>query len=174
MGDIQPLSGGPFQETTGIGLEGHASVSFAQWGSTRLFAGLELGLVDFGVPSDGPPSVQAARENSLSLDYIAATLSFRFGEPGNHFVEIDTGLGAYAIDSKYVDCAVIVSCFQADTDAKSEGLILGVTGVIRPGITLGAKVHLVDFDPIESVDLGVTPFDGPIYSLFVGYEFNNW
>jgi hypothetical protein len=32
----------------------------------------------------------------------------------------------------------------------------------------------VDFDPIEAIDLGVSPLEGPIYSFFVGWEFSNW
>lgn len=174
LGDIQPLSGGPFEETTGSGIESRLSASFGRWGPARLVGGMELGLVDFGVGDSPLISLPNARLNALSLDYFAATLSFRFGNPGGHYVEIDSGLAAYAIDSKYVDCFIRGTLGCPDSDAKSEGVFLGVTGMLGPGILLGARVHLVDFDPIESVDLGVTPFDGPIYSFFIGYEFSNW
>ena len=39
---------------------------------------------------------------------------------------------------------------------------------------VGARVHFVEFDPIEAVDLGVSSLEGPIYSIFIGWEYSNW
>lgn len=172
--NVVPLgTGGPFPENTGLGAELGGYTSVARWGSVWLLAGMELGLTGFNYDAVFDTGLLEL-ESAMALDYLSASMSFRFGDPGGRYLDLDLGLGSYLADTLYIDCAVIVRCFRADTDSSATGIYLGVSGMVGSGIILGARIHNVDFDAIEAVDLGVSPLDGPIYSVFIGWEFSNW
>jgi len=119
-----------------------------------------------------PESIKA--ESAFEVNHITASLTARFREPGGRYLDLGVGLGKYYSDTKYIDCSVILSCFSADTGSSATGAYLELSGTPGKGILVGARVHFVDFDPIEAVDLRVSRLEGPIYSILVGWEYGNW
>ena len=175
LGDVVPVGhGGPFEtDGTGISFGGYTSV--ARLGSAWVLAGGELGFLGFNsdvIFEDDPNSVNT--ESAFEVNHILGSAIFRFIGSSSRYLDLGVGLGAYFSDTKYIDCSVIVRCFLAETGNSAAGLALTVSGSPGLGIILGGRVHLVDFDPIEAVDLGVRGFDGPIYSFFVGWEFGSY
>jgi hypothetical protein len=175
LGDVQPLGrGGPF-ETTGHGLDLGGYVSVAKLGSVWVLAGGELGLLGFN--SDvifESNSETASTESAFEVNRLSASVLFRFGQPGNRYLDLGIGLGQYYGDTKYVDCSVIVRCFGAETSDSTTGVYLEVSGTLGKGVLVGARIHQFEFDPIEAVDLGAKRLEGPMYTLFIGWEFSNW
>ncbi len=175
LGEVQPVGrGGPF-ETNGVGIDFGGYTSIARLGSVWLLAGGELGFL--GLNSDvifeqDPGSIKA--ESAFEVSHITASMTARFGEPGRRYLDLGLGLGKYYADTKYIDCSVILSCFSADTGDTATGAYLQLSGTPGKGILVGARVHFVEFDPIEAVDLGVSRLEGPIYSIFIGWEYGNW
>lgn len=175
LGDVLPLGrGGPF-ETDGVGISFGGYTSVARLGSAWVLAGGELGFLGFnsdvifeGDPFSGEP------ESAFEVSHILASAIFRFPYSRSRYLDLGVGLGHYVGDTKYIDCSVILRCFGAETTDTAAGLSLSIAGSPGVGIILGARVHLVDFDPIEAVDLGMRGLDGPIYSIFLGWEFGNW
>ena len=175
LGDVQPLGrGGPFQ-TTGVGIDFGGYTSIARLDSVWILAGGELGFL--GLNSDvilesDPGSIKA--ESAFEVSLITASMTARFGQPGGRYVDLGVGLGKYYSDTKYIDCSVILRCFGADTGDTATGAYLEFSGTPGKGILVGARIHFVDFGPIEAVDLGVSRLEGPIYSIFIGWEYSNW
>jgi len=171
LADVRPLGrGGPFETSgTGIELGGYASV--ARIGSVTVLAGMQLGLTGFNYDTifDSDPKAESA----IQLNYLSGAVRFRLGQAAR-YVDLELAVGSYTVDSKYIDCAIITSCFAAATSADATGVQFAVIGMVGKGVLLGARVHQVDFDPIEAIDLRATPLDGPVYSLFVGWEYGNW
>jgi len=175
LGDVMPIGrGGPF-ETDGAGIDFGGYFSVARLGSAWVLAGGELGFL--GLNSDvifEPGSFSGPPESRFEVNHIVASAALRFGQPASRYIDFGIGLGQYIGDTKYIDCSVILRCFGAETSDRPTGLSLSISGSPGLGIVLGARIHLVDFDPIEAVDLGMQGLDGPIYSIFVGWEFSNW
>ena len=175
LGDVQPLGrGGPF-DTNGVGLDLGGYMSIARLDSFWLLAGAELGFL--GLNSDvifeQDPS-SSGPESGFEVNHITGSITARFGEPGGRYLDLGVGLGQYYSDTKYIDCSVIVRCFNADTGSTTIAAYLELSGSPGIGILIGARIHFVDFAPIEAVDLGVNRLEGPIYSIFVGWEYGNW
>ena len=116
----------------------------------------------------------AKAESAFEVNRVSASVKFRFGRRGGRYLDIGVGLGEYIADSKYVDCSVVVTCFAADTGGSATGAYLELSGTPGKGVIVGFRMHEVEFDPIESVDLGVQSLKGPIYSVFAGWEFGSW
>jgi len=175
LGDVEPVGrGGPF-ETDGIGIDFGVYTSVARLSSALILAGGEIGLLGFNsdvIFEEDPGTANA--ESAFEVNHITASVKARFGEPGGRYLDLGVGLGGYYSDTKYIDCSVILNCFSAETGNSAIGGFLDVSGTPGAGILFGARVHLVDFDPIEAVDLGVSSLKGPIYSLYIGWEFGNW
>ncbi len=172
LGDVQPAGrGGPF-EISGHGIEFGGYTNVARWGPARLLAGVELGFLGFNsdVIFEADPKVGSA----LEMTYLTGSMTFRFGEPGGRYLDLDVGLGQYQADTMYIDCAAIVRCFSADTNSRTLGTYLGVSGTVGHGILLGARIHNASFDPIEAVGPDTGSLEGPVYSIFAGWEFGNW
>jgi len=175
LGDVRPLgAGGPFQ-TNGIGLDFGGYASIARFDSVWLLAGGELGFL--GLNSDvifeqdpGPDSLESAFE----VNHVTGSITARFGQRGGRYLDVRAGLGRYYADTKYIDCRVIVRCFGAETGSSDTAAFLEISGTPGKGVLLGARIRFVDFDPIEAVDLAVERLKGPIYSIFVGWEYGNW
>jgi hypothetical protein len=173
LGDVQPLGrGGPF-ETSGVGIDFGGYTSIARMDSVWLLAGGELGFLGLNsdvIFEDRSPDIESAFE----VNHITGAITARFGQPGGRYFDLGIGLGRYYSDTKYIDCSVILRCFSAETGDSATAAYLEVGGTPGKGVLLGARIHFVDFDPIEAVDLAVNALDGPIYSIFVGWEYSNW
>lgn len=175
LGDVQPVGrGGPFK-TDGVGIDLGVYTSIARLNSVWILAGGELGML--GLNSDvifeqDRGSLNA--ESAFEVNHITASVKARFGEPGGRYLDLGVGLGGYYSDTKYIDCSVILNCFSADTGNSTTGAFLDVSGTPGLGILLGVRIHFVEFDPIEAVDLGASKLTGPIYSIYIGWEYSNW
>ena len=175
LGDVTPVGrGGPF-ETDGVGISFGGYTSVARLGPSWLLLGGELGFL--GLNSDvifEPGTLSGEPESAFEVNHVTASAVLRLGDPGERYVDFGLGLGQYVGDTRYIDCSVILRCFAAQTSDRSLGLSLSIAGTPGYGLILGANIHLVHFDPIEAVDLSVQGLDGPIYSLFIGWEYSNW
>jgi hypothetical protein len=172
LGHVHPVGrGGPF-DTHGIGFDFGGYTTVARLDSLWLLAGGELGYLGFNsdVIFEDDPNLESAFE----VNHFAASIKVRFGEPGGRYLDLGVGLGKYYSDTKYIDCSVILRCFRAETGNDSSGTFIELSGTPGKGILVGARVHFVDFDPIEAVDLGLSRLEGPIYSIFVGWGYSNW
>ena len=127
-----------------------------------------------GFNSDVIVEADAKAESAIEMNYLTASMTFRFGEPGGRYLDLDVGLGRYFAHTMYIDCAAIVRCFSADGTSHSIGAYLGISGMVGHGIILGARIHNADFDPIDAIGPGTGSLEGPIYSIFAGWEFGNW
>ena len=140
-----------------------------------VFGGVGLGLL--GLNSNvifEQDSGSGDPESAFEVNHFAALVKARFGEPGGRYLDLGVGLGQYYSDTKYIDCSVILNCFSAETGNSATGALLEISGTPGRGFLIGARVHFVEFDPIEAVDLGVSKLKGPIYSVFLGWEYGNW
>lgn len=172
LGDVRPAGrGGPF-ETHGIGVNFGGYATVARLDSVWLLAGGEVGFL--GLNSDVIFEEDPTPESAFEVNHFAALIKGRFGEPGGRYLDLGVGLGKYYSDTKYIDCSVILRCFGADTGNSATGALIELSGTPGKGILVGARIHFVDFDPIEAVDLGLSRLKGPIYSLFIGWEYSNW
>ena len=172
LGDVRPAGrGGPF-ETHGIGIDFGGYTAVARLDSVWLLAGGEVGFL--GLNSNVIFEEDPARESAFEVNHFAALIKGRFGEPDGRYLDVGAGLGRYYSDTKYIDCSVIFSCFGAETGNSATGALIELSGSPGKGIFLGARIHFVDFDPIEAVDLGLRRLEGPIYSFLIGWEYGNW
>lgn len=175
LGDVVPVGRGGSFETDGVGISFGGYTSVARLGSAWVLAGGEIGFLGFNSDVIFEFDTFAAEpESAFEVSHVLASAIFRFIGSSSRYLDLGIGLGPYISDTKYVDCSVIVRCFAAETGNTAAGLSLSISGSPGSGIILGARAHLVDFDPIEAVDLGVRGLDGPIYSLFIGWEFGSW
>ena len=173
LGDVAPLGrGGPF-ETTGVGIDFGGYTSIARLKSVWLLAGGELGLLGLNSNVIFEQDPKGA-ESAFEVNHITGSFTARFGQRGGKYFDLGVGLGQYYADTKYIDCSVIVSCFAADTGSSATAAYLEFSGTPGKGVLFGARIHFVDFDPIEAVDLAVNRLEGPIYMIFVGWEYGNW
>jgi hypothetical protein len=172
LGNVQPAGrGGPFK-TRGTGIEFGGYTSLARWGPARVLLGAELGFMGFN--ADVIFEADGKAESAMETTYISTSAKFRFGEPASRYLDLDMGLGWYQADTKYIDCAAIPACLGAETRSSTIGASAGVRAMLGRGFFTGARIHIVDFDPIQALGPATGGLDGPIYSVFVGWEFANW
>lgn len=175
LGDVVPVGRGGSFETGGVGISFGGYMSVGRLGSAWVLAGGELGYLGFNsnvIFEVDPFSVEP--ESAFEVNHIMGSAVFRFFGSSSRYLDLGVGLGQYISDTKYIDCSVILRCFAAETGDTSVGLALSIAGSPGLGLIFGARVHFVDFDPIEAVDLGVRGLEGPIYSLYVGWEFGSY
>jgi hypothetical protein len=171
LGDLDPLGrGGPF-ETEGPGWEASIESSLTRWGSGILFGGFTVGMAGFNsdVFLEGFPD-----GNALDLTYAVVTLTWRLGERGNRFFDIDAGIGSYYANSLYIDCTAIPECFDAESSVNRAGGYIGASGSVWRGLKIGARVHYADFGVIGSIGPESGTLEGPMLTIQVGWEFGNW
>ena len=171
LGDLDPAgSGGPF-ETEGVGFDTSIKGSIGRFGSSIVFLGFNFGMAGFdsNVFLEGFPEGSA-----LDLTYAAATLNFRFGDPGQHYVDIDIGFGAYYASNLYIDCVAVPECFSSETNVTKPGGFIGASWAIWRGLKLSGRVHYADFGTIGSIGPESGTLAGPMYTAQLGWEFGNW
>lgn len=171
LGDIEPAGrGGPF-ETDGFGYDAGIEGSVTRWGTSLVLVGFNLGMSGFNsnVYLEGFEDT-----SSLDLFYANGTATFRFGEKGEQYFDVDVGLGWYMASNMYIDCMAIPDCFQSEINVSRPGGFLGISGAVWRGLTLGARVHYADFGTIDSIGPDSGPLAGPIYTAYLGWEFGNW
>ncbi len=171
LGDLEPAgSTGPF-ETTGNGLEFEAYTSIAKMENNWLFAGVSIGFLGFNTSLLEP---DIPDKSALDATYIDAFLKYRFGEPGQNYLEFDAGLGYYLASTMYIQCHVIPDCFDAEADVGALGGFVGLSGRLVKGLVIGARAHYADFGTIEAVGADSGDLKGPIYTVYVEWEYGRW
>jgi len=171
LGDLEPAgSAGPF-DTTGNGLEFEAYTSVAKMQNNWLFAGVSIGFLGFNTSLLEPDFPD---KSALDATYIDALLKYRIGEPGQNYLDIDAGLGYYLASTKYILCHVIPDCFDAEADVDVLGGFVGLSGRVMKGLVIGTRVHYAKFGTIEAVGADSGDLKGPIYTVYVDWEFGRW
>lgn len=171
LGDIVPAGRGGLYETEGLGLDAGIEGSIARWGSSLVLVGFNVGAIGFG---SNVYLESFEDDSSLELWYANGTATFRFGQRGAQYFDVDLGLGWYGALNMYIDCTAIPNCFESETTASSLGGFVGVSGAVWQGLTLGARVHYADFGTVGSIGPESGTLEGPIFAAYVGWEFGNW
>ena len=171
LGDLEPAgSAGPF-ETTGNGLEFEAYISIAKLEDNWLFAGANVGLLGFNtslLEGDFPD------KSALDATHVDVFLKYRLGEPDQNYLDLDVGLGYYLASTMYIQCLVIPDCLNAEADVGVLGGFVGLSGRVMKGLVIGARAHYADFGTIEAVGADSGDLKGPIYTVYVDWEFGRW
>ncbi|MDH3275154.1 MAG: hypothetical protein OEM99_11520 [Gammaproteobacteria bacterium] len=170
LGDLEPAAGGPF-ETSGNGLEFEVYSSIAKMENNWLLAGATIGLLGFNtslLEGDFPD------ESALDATHVDVFLKYRFGEPDQNYFDIDVGLGYYVASTMYIQCRVIPNCLNAKADVGVLGGFVGLSGRVMKGLVIGARAHYADFGTIEAVGADSGDLKGPIYTVYVDWEYGRW
>ncbi len=171
LGDLEPAgSTGPF-DTTGNGLEFEAYTSISKRNNNWLFAGVNIGFLGFNTSLLEPDFPD---RSALDATYIDVFLKYRFGEPGQSYLDIDAGLGYYLASTMYVQCDVIPDCFDAEADVDVLGGFVGLSGRVIKGLVIGGRIHYANFGTIEAVGADSGDLKGPVYTAYVSWEFGRW
>lgn len=174
--DLQPAAGGSFKQV-GYGLGGAAHWPFRKLGNSDLMLGFE-GVI-MATDSDTPVLLDdlLARHG-----YLAVSAKWMVGEARN--VSLDAGLGYHLVDIAQLDTDYRSSLEFESWEETAVGFFVGATwdaGAGRPGrnsgLSLGLKVHFVDFGTVRDEDVFFTPvlgtdageLDGPLYEVQIGY-----
>ena len=112
--------------------------------------------------------------SSLELTHAVGTLTFRFGEVGSRYFDVDLGLGAYLASDMYIDCSAIPSCFDAEADVTTLGGFAGISATLWRGLVVAARVHHADFGTIETIGPESGDLSGPMFSAYIGWEWGTW
>ena len=171
LGDLEPAgSAGPF-DTTGNGLEFEAYTSIAKMENNWLFAGVNIGFLGFNTSLLEPDFPD---KSALDATHIDALLKYRFGEPDQNYLDLDAGLGYYLASTQYIQCYVIPDCLSAEADVGVLGGFVGLSGRVTKGLVIGARAHYADFGTIEAIGADSGDLKGPIYTVYVDWEFGRW
>lgn len=169
LGDLQPFPGGDFDE---VGTSGEISFhgQVARIGRGALFLGADLGVL--GHDSDVRGVVEG-EDLQTSVGYLTPSAKLRLNGAGRQQYFIDAGIGYYDVsmeeweDDCYWDCDVSEyyddSAFGGYVGASAD-FDVAADGAFK--VSVGAKVHFVDFDDPVEID-SVHGLSGPIYQLHV-------
>ena len=170
LGDIEPAGRGGRFETGGYGFDAGIEGSVARVGPSLVFIGANLGMSGF----NSNVFVESfEEESSLDLAYFNGTVTFRFGNRGRQYFDIDTGLGWYMASNMYLDCVAVPNCTEEMNVSRLGGFV-GFSGTVWRGLTLGVKVHYADFGTISSAGPDSGVLKGPMYAANIGWTWGNW
>lgn len=175
LDDIRPLAGGDF-DATGFGIGGAWHWTVKHFANSDLL----LGADGFIAANDSSVSGYIGDLAARHL-YLGGSVKWAFGPRRN--VYLDAGAGYHWLDMAELSDYIYGIEHIAWADSAG-GAFVGATwdvGAGRPGktsgLSLGLKVHFVDFGnvydentfivPILGDDAG--PLSGPVYMLQIGY-----
>ena len=174
--DLQPAAGGAFDPVgAGIGAAWHFPV--------RRFADSELLFGIDGFIAATESNIRGSYEDLLARHlYLGGSLKWFFGEARN--LSLDAGLGYHEIDMAQVRYSYWGTYEAEHWSSSRAGGYLGMTwdaGAGRPdrrsGLSLGWRVHFVDFGRVSDEDaffraLGSDAgrLEGPLYVLRIAYS----
>ncbi len=175
LGDIQPLAAGSF-DTTGLGIGGAWHWPVKRFQNSELL----LGIDGFIAANDSSVSGFIGDLAARHL-YLGGSLKWALGARRNFY--LDVGGGYHELDM--AELSDYVYGIEHEAWANSTGgAFVGATwdvGAGRPGktagLSLGLKVHFVDFGRVYDENTFLQPIlgddagslDGPIYMLQIGY-----
>lgn len=176
LSDLEPAAGGTFDDY-GLGLGGAFHWPLQRYGG-RLMLGIEGAI--HAVESNVPVYL----DNLLARDgYLAVTTKWLPGQKRS--LSLDAGIAVHQLDITQLESGYYRFFEFQSWEKIALGALLGVTwdvGGGRPGanrgLSLGLRVHLVDFGTVRDEDIFIAPvlgtnagdLSGPIYVLQTGYR----
>ena len=175
--DVEPLVGGGFDDAGPV-LEFSAHFRTAQTQKSELLTGIDFGA--FSSESNIPLFTDTVTARGM---YITPSVKWMFGK--KHRYSLDAGVGYYLVDIAEVEhMGASTSEIQIWENSALGGYLGGTwdVGSNNPekthGMSLGLKVHFVDFGQVSDQDIFLPPrfgasagaLTGPVYQLQFGYR----
>lgn len=177
LGDLRPAAGGSFKGI-GYGIGAAAHWPLRQRDNGALLLGIEGAVM--ATESDIP----AYLDELLARDaYVSVSAKWLMGRAQN--ASLDFGLAYHLLDIAQLDSGYNVAVEFESWEESAAGFFVGAgwdVGAGKPGssggLSLGLKVHFVDFGIVRDEDIFIAPvlgpnagdLGGPIYSLQIGYR----
>lgn len=177
LADLRPVVGGSFNEL-GYGIGAAAHWPLRQRENGTLLLGFEGAVM--ATESDIP----AYLDELLARDaYLAVSAKWMMGKTRS--ASLDVGLAYHLLDIAQLDSGYSVAVEFESWEESAAGFFIGAgwdVGAGKPGknggLSLGLKVHFVDFGIVRDEDIFVAPvlgsnagdLGGPIYALQIGYR----
>ncbi len=177
LSDLEPAAGGSFDTTGyGIGMAAHWPMMASE--NSELLLGVE------GVIMAHDSSIPVLLDDFLARDaYIGVSAKWMMGEARN--VSLDAGLTYHLLDMAQLDTNYYYNAEFQNWEENAAGIFIGGTwdvGAGRPGknsgLSLGLRVHFVDFGTVRDEDVFFRPvlgdnagdLSGPLVALQIGYR----
>lgn len=176
--DLQPQSGGSF-DSLGFGLEGSWHTPVAHFKNSELMLGIDgmIGGTDSGI--------NATYDQLIARQfYLGGSVKWAFGDARN--IALDAGIGYHQVDMADVSYSWWTTYENEHWSAEAASSFVGFTwdiGAGTPGkssgLSLGLRVHFVDFGTVSDADrYGIYPalgpdagtLEGPLYMIKIGYS----
>jgi hypothetical protein len=177
LSELEPAAGGAFDDY-GLGIGGAIHWPVQRFGGGRMMVGIE------GAVQAVESNVPVYLDDLLARDgYLAVTAKWMLGK--SRALSLDAGLGIHLLDITQLESDFYRYLEFESWEEKALGALLGVTwdvGAGRPdkqgGLSLGLRVHFVDFGIVRDEDIFIAPvlgtnageLAGPIYALQIGYR----
>ena len=177
LNDLQPAAGGSFKQI-GYGLGAAAHWPFRRFENGELLLGVEGAIM--ATDSDVPVLLDdlLARHG-----YAAVSAKWMMGRARN--VSLDAGLGFHLIDIAQLETDYNRAGEFESWEESALGFLIGATWDVgagtrdnNSGLSLGLRVHFVDFGAVRDEDVFIAPvlgadagdLAGPLYALQIGYR----
>ncbi|MBU2678622.1 MAG: hypothetical protein KJP16_16240 [Gammaproteobacteria bacterium] len=177
LGDLNPVAGGSFKGVGyGIGAAVHWPIRQRENGA--LLVGVEGAVMATG--SDIPVYL----DELLARDaYVAVSAKWMMGAARN--VSLDLGVAYHLLDIAQLESDYNAAVEFESWEESAPGYFIGAgwdVGASEPGknsgLSLGLKVHFVDFGTVRDEDIFIAPvlgrnagdLRGPMYALQIGYR----
>ena len=177
LNDLQPAAGGSFKQT-GYGLGAAAHWPLRQLDNGELMVGVEGAIM--ATDSDVPVLLDELWARDL---YVALSAKWLMGDKRN--VSLDAGLSYHLLDITQLETDYNLAGEFESWEEGAVGFFLGTTWDVGAGrrektggLSLGLRVHYLDFGFVRDEDVLVTPvlgsdageLDGPLFALQIGYS----
>lgn len=177
LNDLQPEAGGSFKQI-GYGIGAAAHWPFRRLDNSELLLGVEGAIM--ATDSDVPVLLDdlLARHG-----YLAVSAKWMLGSARN--VSLDAGLAYHLVDIAQLETDYNRAGEFESWEESAPGLLVGATwnvGARTPdqnsGLSLGLRVHFVDFGTVRDEEVFFMPvlgadagdLSGPLYVLQIGYR----
>jgi len=177
LADLDPAAGGSF-DTTGYGIGVAAHWPVRPLGRGALLLGLE------GAVMAHDSNIPAVLDDFLARDaYVGVSAKWLLGEARN--LSVDAGITWHLLDMAQLDTNYYYGAEFQNWEKSAAGVFVGATwdvGAGRPeknsGLSLGLRVHFVDFGTVRDDDILFRPvlgndagaISGPLTALQIGYR----
>lgn len=177
LNELQPAAGGSFKQV-GYGLGGAVHWPWRQLDNGELMVGIEGAIMATG--SDVPVLLDELLARDL---YVALSAKWLIGDARN--ISLDAGLSYHLLDITQLQTDYNLAGEFESWEEGAVGLFLGTTWDVGAGrrektggLSLGLRVHFLDFGVVSDEHLLVTPvlgsdageLDGPLFALQIGYS----
>ena len=177
LSDLEPAAGGTFDDY-GLGIGGAIHWPVQRFGGGRVMLGIE------GAIQAVESNVPVYLDDLIARDgYLAVTAKWMLGK--SRALSLDAGLGIHLLDITQLESDFYPDLEFESWEEKALGALLGVTWDVgagrsgkHGGLSLGLRVHFVDFGTVRDEDVFIAPvlgtnageLAGPIYALQIGYR----